>query len=187
MTPETPGQRQTPDQQQKLQTLDEAFASHSDADEAVVDVEEPTQQLVIFRSGGQRFALPGSAVNEILPSDQPVYYVPGLPTSTEGVLHLRGRVESVISLHQLLNLPPPDGEPCGVILLVSAAGMRSGVRIEQLDDVCEVPQSALQPPPETMPTALRPYVSALWQVDEQHALALLDPEALFSAYQEGLG
>lgn len=186
MTSENLPSGQSPDQRM-LKTLDEALAVHSDADEAVVDVEEPTQQLVLFRLHGQRFAFPGSAVSEILPSDQPVYYVPGLPASTEGVLHLRGKIESIISLHPLLNLPPPDGQPCGVILLVSAAGIRSGVRIEQLDDVCEVPQSVLHAPPETLSSTLRPYVSALWQIDEQNALALLDPEALFSAYQQGLG
>jgi len=113
--------------------------------------------------------------------------VPGLPASTEGVLHLRGKIESVISLQPLLDLPTPEGTPSGMILLVNAAGIRSGVRIEQLDDVCEIAQSLLQPPPETLSSTLLPYVSALWQIDERQALALLDPEALFSAYQQGLG
>lgn len=174
------------DEQHGGQSLEEALAASGDGD-TVVDVEEPTQQLVLFRIGGQRFALPGSAVNEILPSDQPVYFVPGLPASTEGVLHLRGKIESVISLHQLLSLPAPEGEPRGMILLVNAAGIRSGVRIEQLDDVCDVAENDLQPPPETLSSTLSPYVSALWQMDEGQALALLDTEALFSAYQQGLG
>ncbi|HSP31542.1 MAG TPA: chemotaxis protein CheW, partial [Halomonas sp.] len=78
MTYENPVDSQTNDQQHPTQTLDGAFAAHRDA-ETIVDVEEPTQQLVLFRIGGQRFALPGSAVNEILPHDQPVYFVPGLP------------------------------------------------------------------------------------------------------------
>ncbi|MDQ7729003.1 chemotaxis protein CheW [Halomonas sp. SpR8] len=168
------------------QTLEEALTTHSDT-ETEVDVDEPTQQLVLFRLNGQRFALPGRAVSEILPSDQPIYYVPGLPASTEGVLHLRGKIESVISLHQLLGLASPEGTANGMILLVNGAGLRSGVRIEQLDDVCNVTQSMLQPPPETLSSTLRPYVSALWQIDEGQALALLDPETLFGAYQQGLG
>lgn len=186
MNSETSRDSHANDQQQISQTLEEALAAHHD-DESVVDVDEPTQQLVLFRINGQRFALPGSAVSEILPSDQPVYYVPGLPASTEGVLHLRGKIESVISLQPLLDLPTPEGTPSGMILLVSASGIRSGVRIEQLDDVCEVAQSLLQPPPETLSSTLLHYVSALWQIDERQALALLDPEALFSAYQQGLG
>jgi purine-binding chemotaxis protein CheW len=186
MTAEFPRDGEANDQPPATQTLDEALATHGDA-EAVVDVDEPTQQLVLFRLNGQPFALPGSAVSEILSSDQPVYYVPGLPASTEGVLHLRGKIESVISLHRLLGLPAPEGDSKGMILLVSAAGITSGVRIEQLDDVSEVTQSILQAPPETLSGTLRPYVSALWQRDEREALALLDPEALFDAYQQGLG
>lgn len=168
------------------QTLDEALAANR-VDESVVDVDEPTQQLVLFRINGQRFALPGSAVSEILPSEQPVYYVPGLPPSTEGVLHLRGKVESVIRLQPLLGLATQEDAPSGMILLLNAAGIRTGVRIEQLDDVCDIAQSLLKPPPETLSSALLPYVSALWQMDERQALALLDPEALLSAYQQGLG
>lgn len=186
MSAEYPRDGEANDRPFTTQTLEEALAASDDL-ETVVDVDEPTQQLVLFRLNDQQFALPGSAVSEILPSDQPVYYVPGLPTSTEGVLHLRGKIESVVSLHQLLGLPTQEGTPQGMILLVRAAGMTSGVRIEQLDDVCEVAQSMLQAPPETLHAALRPYVSALWQIDERHALALLDPEALFDAYQQGLG
>ncbi|EHJ94796.1 chemotaxis protein CheW [Vreelandella boliviensis] len=186
MSAEYPRGNQANDLPFATQTLEEALATHGDT-ATVVDVDEPTQQLVLFRLNGQRFALPGSAVSEILPSDQPVYYVPGLPTSTEGVLHLRGKIESVISLHHLLGLPSPEGASKGMILLVRAAGITSGVRIEQLDDVCEVAQNLLQAPPETLPSTLRPYVSALWQIDERQAIALLDPEALFDAYQQGLG
>lgn len=187
MTSEPPRDIHVNEQQRQLsQTLEEALAANRD-DESVVDVDEPTQQLVLFRINGQRFALPGSAVSEILSSDQPVYYVPGLPASTEGVLHLRGKIESVINLYSLLGLPMPEVVPSGMILLVSAAGISSGVRIEQLDDVCDIAQSMLLPPPETLSSTLRPYVSALWQIDERQALALLDPEALFSAYQQGLG
>ena len=88
----------------------------------------PERYLIVLlratlRYQGQRFALPGSAVSEILPSDQPVYYVPGLPASTEGVLHLRGNIESVISLNSLLGLSTLAAPPSGMILLVKAAGI----------------------------------------------------------------
>lgn len=167
-------------------TLDQALAEYQ-VDSEVVDVEEPSQQVVLFRLAGQRFALPGSAVKEIISHEQTIYFVPGLPASTEGVLHLRGHIESVIQFHTLLGMAPPEAASSGMILLVAAAGMRSGVRIEQLDDVLDVPHSLLKAPPETLSEALRPFVSALWQPEEGAAAVLLDPEALFDAYQQGLG
>jgi len=182
-------------------SLEEALARHSN-DDTIIDVDEPCQQLVLFRLAGQRFALPGSAVNEILSGDQPVYFVPGLPASTEGVIHLRGNIESVVTLQALLGLPPT--EQTGMLLMVTAAGIRSAVRIDYLDDVCDLPVSALKPAPDTLSSQLMPYVSALWQpdvtpetrheeetkgefVEGSAAIALLDPDALFNAYQQGLG
>ncbi|WP_433924251.1 chemotaxis protein CheW [Vreelandella sp. 21] len=182
-------------------SLEEALARQSN-DDTIIDVDEPCQQLVLFRLAEQRFALPGSAVNEILNGDQPVYFVPGLPASTEGVIHLRGNIESVVTLQALLGLPP--AEQTGMLLVVTAAGIRSAVRIDYLEDVCEIPTSALQPAPDTLSSQLMPYVSALWQpditpaesgeketngdsVEGSAAIALLDPDALFNAYQQGLG
>lgn len=165
-------------------SLEQALQRSAD-DYTAMDTEEPCQQLVLFRLAGQPFALPGSSVTEILSSDQPIYFVPGLPSSTQGVIHLRGRIESVIDFAPLLGLPP--SEPHGMILLVSAGGIRSGVRIAYLDDVCDVPLSSLKPTPATLSNEWRPYVSALWQPDERTATALLDADALFNAYQQGLG
>ncbi|MBP5979941.1 MAG: chemotaxis protein CheW [Halomonas sp.] len=182
----TPPPANEPENETGSLTLEQALNGH-EANAAIVDVEEPSQQLVLFRVAGQRFALLGSVVKEIISHDQPVYYVPGLPPTTEGVLHLRGHIESVIQLNVLLGLPLPHGTQPGMILRVSAAGIRSGVRIEQLDDVCDVPTSLLQPPPDTLSSALRPYVSALWQPEEGVTAVLLDAETLFKAYQDGLG
>lgn len=169
-----------------------------------VELEEPLQQVVLFRLKGQRFALPGQAVKEILDAGQPVYSLPGLPASTEGVMHLRGKIESVVYLHALLEMAPPASfSACQMILMVNAAGLTSGVRVDQLDDVCDVARSAFKAPPDSLPEALRPYVTALFQhheaasdtasdtasdrTPERNAVALLDPDALFTAYQNGLG
>ncbi|MGM0832385.1 chemotaxis protein CheW [Halomonas qaidamensis] len=182
-------------------SLEEALARQSNG-ESIIDVDEPCQQLVLFRLAGQRFAFPGSAVNEILNGDQPVYFVPGLPDSMEGVIHLRGNIESVMTLRSLLELPP--AEQTGMLLLVTAAGIRSAVRIDHLDDVCDIPISTLKPAPDTLSSQLTPYVSGLWQPEatpeesereaaegysekRSAAIVLLDPDALFSAYQQGLG
>ncbi|WP_404376032.1 chemotaxis protein CheW [Vreelandella aquamarina] len=168
-------------------TFEQALSERSD-ETTIVDVDEPSQQVVLFQLSGQPFALPGQAVSEILKGDTPVYFVPGLPASTEGVIHLRGNIESLITLQSLLGLTDTHANAEGMILVVHGAGIHSAVRIDRLDDVCDLPVSAFKTPPETLPSALRPYVSALWQPSEhQSATALLDPDALFKAYQQGLG
>ncbi|WP_252106097.1 MULTISPECIES: chemotaxis protein CheW [unclassified Halomonas] len=148
-------------------------------------LEEPTRQLVLFRLAGQRFAFDGAHVREILSGEAPVYFVPGVARSVEGVIHLRGHIESVIALHALLGLTPSDG--VGRVLLVEAAGLRTGVRIDQLDDVCDVALSALKAPPETLDTALKPFVDALIHQSASEAIVVLDADALLTAFQAGQG
>ncbi|WP_447555148.1 chemotaxis protein CheW [Vreelandella sp. EE22] len=165
-------------------SLEQALARQREAQKHI-ELDEPTRQLVLFRLEGQRFALPGSAVSEILSGDQSVYFVPGLPATIEGVIHLRGVIESVITIRSLLGLPP--NERAGMILLVHAGAMRTGIRIDQLDDVCEVNISALKPPPDTLAHTLRPFVSALIQSGEHETTTVLDAEAMLTAFQAGQG
>lgn len=174
-------------------SLDQALNDPRRQQEEVVNVDEPVTQLVVFSLAGQRFALPGANVTEILGGDQSIYPVPGMPSSVEGVINLRGDIESVITLYALLQLTfpgtdLPDSAPGGIILMAQTEGMRSGLRIEQLEDVCDVPRSVLKSPPAALPSHLRPYVTSLWEQEQaQQAVAVLNLDTLFHDYRQGLG
>lgn len=87
-------------------SLDDILSQRHDAQRAVVNVDEPQLKLVVFALGGQWFAFHGSSVREIL-AQPTVHFVPGCPSSLEGVIHVRGDIESVLRLHELLHLPAP--------------------------------------------------------------------------------
>ncbi|WP_447957059.1 chemotaxis protein CheW [Vreelandella sp. EE7] len=145
------------------------------------EADEPTEQLVLFRLAGQRFALKGHHVSEILSGDQSVYFVPGAGDYVEGVIHRRGRIESVMTLHTLLGLHPAGAG--GMVLFVNAASIRTGVRIEALEDVCEVKVSALKTPSRAQAEALAPFVCALIESALHETIHVLDADALLSALQ----
>ncbi|MFG6665789.1 chemotaxis protein CheW [Halomonas sp. HNIBRBA4712] len=163
--------------------LAQALAERSDA-QRQPEPQAPTHQLVLFRLTGKRFAFSAENVREILAGDEPVYFVPGVAESVEGVLHLRGHIESVIALNALLGLE--SDAATGQILMVEAAGIRTGVRIGQLDDVCDIAEEALITPPETLNPLLTPYVSALIHRPDE-AIVVLNAEALLTAFQTGRG
>ena len=81
-------------------SLDDILSQRHDAQRAVVNVDEPQLKLVVFALGGQWFAFHGSSVREIL-AQPTVHFVPGCPSSLEGVIHVRGDIESVLRLHEL--------------------------------------------------------------------------------------
>ncbi len=169
--------------------LDQLLAEHTSYEEDLVDVNEAVIKLVIFRLGKQYFAFPGAKIIEVIPGDAKVYYLPGMPATVEGVMNVRGDIESVIHLHKLLQL---SGEAAktnlagSTILLGKGEAMHSGLRVEQLLDVIDIPESQLKPPPEALPEHLQPFVTSLLSFNGL-AVTVLDLDAVFTAWLAGQG
>jgi purine-binding chemotaxis protein CheW len=65
----------------------------------------PTERQVVFRVGTERFALPLSAVREVVPPHPPFARVPRVGGAVRGVMNLRGRVVAVVDFAELVGLP----------------------------------------------------------------------------------
>lgn len=157
--------------------------------QGIIDVDEPVIKLVVFRLSEQNFAFTGGAIKEILSGTETVFFVPGMPPSVEGVINVRGDIESVIQLHTLLQLPnelEKNTLHLSSILLAQGEQMHSALRVDQLLDVIDVAQSAVQPVPDALPEYLQAYVTGLLQLNGL-AVAVLDIDALFNAWQQGQG
>lgn len=166
--------------------LDQVLTQRRDARKEIVNVDEPTVKLVICALGDQQFAFAGAHIREIL-AGADVYFVPGCPPSLEGVINVRGDIESVVRLHDLLGLEG-SGEPAGAssILLGRTPAMSSGIRVDRVIDVVDLPQSSIQPPPTTLPERLREVVGGVLRFRGQ-PVAVLDLERIFADYARGLG
>ena len=84
-------------------TLDQVLTQRLEAHKKIVNVDEPLVKLVIFALGNEHFAFQGDCIHEIL-TKVDVFFVPGCPPSLEGVINVRGDIESVIRPHGLLHL-----------------------------------------------------------------------------------
>jgi purine-binding chemotaxis protein CheW len=60
---------------------------------------------VLFRAGGERFALPLEAVREVVTPQPPFARVPRASEAVRGAMNLRGRVVAVVDLAPLVGLP----------------------------------------------------------------------------------
>lgn len=99
------------------------------------------ERLLVFRLGGERFAVPLGDVDEVIdgPSVQP------LPDSTEhllGVATIRGELVSVYDPRPLLRV---DGEVRGAALLFARGGRRIALAIDDVYDAILVEESELLP------------------------------------------
>ncbi|MBA3005847.1 MAG: chemotaxis protein CheW [Proteobacteria bacterium] len=166
-------------------TLDQVLSQQREAKREIVNVDEPTAKLVIFELQGEWFAFQGEKIREIL-SQVDVFFVPGCPTSLQGVINVRGDIESVISLHELLQLPESVDISSSSYLLGSGAGMSSTIRVDKVVDVVDVLLSNIHQPPTTVPQHLREIVSGIVQFNEK-TVTVLDLDRIFADYSHGLG
>ncbi|MCK2094901.1 chemotaxis protein CheW [Thauera aromatica] len=164
-------------------TLEEVVALRASSAAQIVEVDEPMAKLVVFELGGDRFALRGECVREIL-AELPVFFVPGCPAQIEGVINLRGSVESVLRIDEALGLAPEKGEDARAMLLIEAAGIRSAIRIGRVIDVCDVPVRAIEAPPGALAEALQGVVCGIVGAADGPAL-LLDPALLLTRHGAG--
>ena len=84
--------------------LDKVLTQRHEANQTIVNVEEATIKLVVFELAQQGFAFHSESIREVL-GHATVFFVPGCPASLEGVINVRGDIESVILLNNLLHLP----------------------------------------------------------------------------------
>lgn len=165
-------------------SLDQILALKRGETGPIVNVDEPLVKLVIFTLDGSWFAFAGEAIREVLP-DSPVFYLPGCPESLEGVINVRGDIESVIDLRQVLGFLPAADKARSRILLGRAAAMHSGIRVDAVEEVMDVPQSSIQAPPHTIPDHRKAIVRGIVRFKGE-LVTLLDLERLFADYAAGL-
>lgn len=139
-----------------------------------------------IRLQDRHFAFHGCRIREVIDGHSEVFYIPGMHESVEGVMNLRGDIQSVLNLNDLLHLPRSDGPAAGrAILLGQGADMLSGIRIDELLDVTDVAQSQLKPPLDSLPAHLKPLVSGLLEY-RGLPVVLLDLDLVLHAWQQQL-
>jgi len=136
---------------------------------------------VLFRAGGERFALPLDSVREVVIPQAPFARVPRAGAAVRGAMNLRGRVVAVVDLAALVGL---GSEPLqagrGQVVILDRDRRALGLLVSQVFGV-----GPLAPDREEPPGSM---VRGIGRIDGG-AVTLLDPEAVaaHSAAQFGPG
>ena len=145
--------------------------------ETVVEVEEEKVKVVIFSLHNDLYAFSGESVKELLPP-MAVYYVPGSPEFIPGVINVRGQIESVLNINRFLGLPDSAGVQTRRIALTEKDGIRSGILVDSVEDVADIPVSSIKPPLDTLSTSIKEFVSGEF-VFQDRLIILLDIGRIF--------
>jgi purine-binding chemotaxis protein CheW len=152
--------------------------------ETGVDVErDHAQSFVVFRLGGEGYALEVMRVQEVLDM-QSLTEVPGGPKFMLGVINLRGRVVPVYDLRMPFGLARDSKltrAPCVLIVESSSGGefLITGLLVDRVSDVLEFSPDELQPPPQLGLGKATPFVRGLIR-HQDGFLLVLDVDRVFS-------
>jgi purine-binding chemotaxis protein CheW len=145
---------------------------------------ERAQSYVIFRLGGEDYALEVMRVREVLDVGT-LTHVPGGPKSLRGILNLRGGVVPVYDLRAPFDLPielKPLWTPS--VLMVESGNPNeahlTGLLVDRVSDVLEFRAEEVQPAPQLGLGKATPFVRGLIRHQEGFLL-VLDVDRVFAA------
>src|SRR5262249_50027980 len=95
------------------------------------------------------YGFEGRYVREILVVPD-ITFVPSVPPFVLGVINLRGDVESVFDVRQVLGLPESPITRASRIVLAKVGDVSSGILVDSVEEVSNIPRSKIQPPLHTM-------------------------------------
>lgn len=134
-----------------------------------------SHQYCTFLLEGHLFGVAVSSVQEVL-KQQDVTPVPLAPREVAGLINLRGQIVTTLDLRTRLGLTPRDPGASSVSVVVRTGdGGAVSLVVDQIGDVLEAEDSALEPPPDTVHPDVRELVAGICKLEDQLML-LLDTE-----------
>jgi purine-binding chemotaxis protein CheW len=148
---------------------------------SVADADEALSQLLLFRLGGELFAIALETCEEVL--EWPgVERVTGMPQDSLGVFTLRGQLMSIYTPERVLGVKRVvEG---GVALIINVRGKRIALALDDVEEVIAVDMEDLRRP------APRDAADGLLLGISRHGdelVAVVDVEALAAACTNTLG
>lgn len=131
-------------------------------------------KYVVFRMGKERFGVPISAVERILPS-QPLTKVPKSPKALVGMFPYQGSTVAVIDAATRFELPKPE-ENHHFLVIATAVG-KYGIQVEAVETIVEFAESEIDEAEDWLESIERDLAYGIGKKANSLCL-LLKPEAV---------
>ncbi len=144
-----------------------------------------TRTLVSFEADGEEYAVPVSAVREIVRREARIARMPHADNRNLGVITLRGRLLPLVELRALLGLGSPSAgrrdDAAGRIVVLSFGELEVGLVVDRAREVLRVRSDHIDP----VPALFRQdsgEIEAICRLDQgRRLISVLDPDRLFRA------
>ncbi|SDJ01441.1 chemotaxis protein CheW [Salimicrobium halophilum] len=135
-------------------------------------------KVIVFQVEDEEYAIPVDQVHAI-ERMMPITRVPGTPDFVEGVMNLRGVVTPVIHLRERFGLSRKENGDHTRVIIVAIEQMSVGLVVDHANDVLDLNESQVEPPPEVVGNVEAEYIQGVAKVGKR-LLVLLSLEKVLS-------
>ena len=104
------------------------------------------EQYVVFVVNNSLYGIPIHEVSEII-RIQTVNWIPNSGEEFLGIIHLRDKVISVISLHRIFSETEKELDSKTRVMVIHSGGKEIGIVVDEVDQVMFLPEQHISPPP----------------------------------------
>ncbi|MCA0969119.1 chemotaxis protein CheW [Halobacillus litoralis] len=141
--------------------------------------EEKTMiKVIVFQLQDEEYTIPVDRVGSI---ERMMTYtrVPRTASFVKGVINLRGVVTPIIDLRERFGLESVEDSEQTRIITVTINGMNVGLIVDAANDVLDIEEDSIEPPPEVVGTVEAEYIQGVVKF-EQRLLILLNMSKVLS-------
>ncbi|TCS82960.1 chemotaxis protein CheW [Tepidibacillus fermentans] len=106
-------------------------------------------KVIVFRLDSEEYGVDVQQVKSIERMEH-ITRVPNTPSFVKGVINLRGVIIPIIDLRNRLGISEKEYNDSTRIIIVHVEEMEVGLIVDAANDVIDIPDSAIEPPPKVV-------------------------------------
>ncbi len=142
--------------------------------EALTDI-----KVIVFQLKDEEYGIPVQQVQSI-ERMMHITRVPKVAKFVKGVMNLRGVVTPIIDLRKRFGIEEVAYTESTRIIIVGVADMEVGLIVDAANDVIDIPEGAIEPPPEVVGTVEVEYLNGVAKLDKRLLILLNLEKVLIS-------
>ena len=151
-------------------------------EELSVENEDTLRNMYLtFKLGKEDYGIEIRYVTEIV-GMQKITEVPDMPVFVKGVVNLRGQVIPVLDMRLRFHMESRNYDERTCIVVVNINGAQVGLVVDTVNEVRNIDDTQISPPPQTAGAASAQYIQGMGKVGEA-VIILLDGQRLLYEHE----
>lgn len=128
-------------------------------------------KVIVFQLQDEEYGIPVQQVQSI-ERMMHITRVPKVAKFVKGVMNLRGVVTPIIDLRKRFGIEEVEYTESTRIIIVGVNDMEVGLVVDAANDVIDIPEGAIEPPPEVVGTVEVEYLNGVAKLDRRLLILL---------------